>query len=286
MLLLTAVAALLSGCVGMKQGVMVPVSISFDPVIGHDTRADESIPFPQDRTFKVWALNEADGSVLIDAEEVSYGTEGWISSYIWPEATLAFDAFSPSDLPFEYSKTNGLTLRDFDCSKGDTDILVARKPNADKQVDNPVILPFEHILSRVEFRLLQSLSSDMSVKVRKIEMVGFASVGTYTSIKMEPWTTGAKDFTYVVFEDPQGVDVTSEPIYLGDDFYTIPQLCRARVDVYFDVKYGAASWIPQVETIKELDTYWELGTHYTYTLNLQETKLVYTTGISNWNNRE
>ena len=55
-------------------------------------------------------------------------------------------------------------------------------------------------------------------------------------------------------------------LYIGEEFYTIPQLCRAR--------------IPQVEEIKELDTNWEPNTHYTFTLNLTETKLTHTTGIS------
>jgi hypothetical protein len=267
---------------------MVPVSISFDPVIGHDTRADESIPFPQDRTFKVWALNEADGSVLIDAEEVSYGTEGWISSYIWPEATLAFDAFSPSDLPFEYSKANGLTLRDFDCSKGDTDILVAHKPNADKQVDNPVILPFEHILSRVEFRMMHSLSETMSVRLKKIEMIGFARKGDYNIKKKDGWSVGAYDYSYVVYDagEGEGIDITAGYAkYIGEEFYVIPQPCTASLEVTYDIRYDNANWLPQTEVIDNLETFLEPSKHYTYTVNLRMDKLTHTTGISSWNNQ-
>lgn len=285
-LLFVAASALLEGCVGIGQSVKVPVMIAFDPVIGHDTRAEEAMPFPEDRTFSLWAVNEADGGMVLNKELISHSTDGWVSSQQWPEATLAFEAYSPSDLSFEYSNAKGLTLNDFDCSKGQVDILVATRRGADVTIDDPVTLTFDHILSRVEFRLLHTFSDYMRVKVRKIEMIGFASVGDYCSIKPQVWSTHSSDYTYVVFEDEAGVEVTSDPVYLGDEFYTIPQFCLARLDVHFDVKYGEAGWIPQVESIEEFDTLWEPGTHYTYTLKLQETKLVYTTGISNWNNRE
>ena len=279
-------ALLMAGCVGPLQTQRIHVNIGFDPVIGHDTRADESIPFPTDRTFNVWAVNESEAAIYINDETVSYDSDGWTASKTWPQAMLSFEAYSPSGLGFEFSRDGGMTLKDFDCSKGDVDILVAKADNADMNTDSLVTMTFDHVLSRVEFRMLQSLSSEMQVKVRKIEMIGFASRGTFNSSKEEPWTPGAKDFSYVVFEDADGVATSSEPIYLGNEFYTIPQLCRARIELTFDIKYGEAAWIPQVEVIEELDTYWEPSTHYTYTLNLTESKLTYTTGISSWNNRE
>ena len=279
-------ALLMAGCVGPLQTQRIPVNIGFDPVIGHDTRtAVESVPFPEDGTFNVWAVNQSNGNIHLENETVSYNG-GWLASKKWPQAELTFDAYSPSELPFEFSKGKGLTLKDFDCSKGATDILVAHADNADMTVDSLVTMTFEHVLSRVEFRMQQSLSSEMQVKLRKIEMIGFASKGTYNSQEDEPWTVGTKDFSYVAFEDQEGVALTSDPIYVGDDFYTIPQLCNAKVEVTFDVKFGAAEWIPQTEIIKELDTYWEPSTHYTYTLNLTDQKLTYTTGISTWSNRE
>ena len=279
-------ALLMAGCVGPLQTQRIPVNIGFDPVIGHDTRtAVESVPFPEDGTFNVWAVNQSNGNIHLENETVSYNG-GWLSSKKWPQAELTFDAYSPSELPFEFSKGKGLTLKDFDCSKGATDILVAHADNADMTVDSLVTMTFEHVLSRVEFRMQQSLSSEMQVKLRKIEMIGFASKGTYNSQEDEPWTVGTKDFSYVVFEDQEGVALTSDPIYVGDDFFTIPQLCNAKVEVTFDVKFGAAEWIPQTEIIKELDTFWEPSTHYTYTLNLTDQKLTYTTGISTWSNRD
>jgi hypothetical protein len=272
--------------VGVLQTQWVPVRVGFDPVIGHDTRAEESVPFPAERTFNVWAVSAAGGEVYIDDETISCGSDGWLSATIWPHDELSFHAYSPSDLNPQFSKKDGLTIKDFDCSGGHVDILVAKTGNIGQDADSLVILPFEHALSRVEFRMQQSLDSQISVRLRKIEMIGFASKGTYNSRKSTPWEIGPKDFSYVVYDDPVGHELTSTPIYIGEEFYTIPQLCSARIEVTFEIKFGDAAWIPQVEEIKELDTNWEPNTHYTFTLNLTETKLTHTTGISNWNNRD
>ena len=67
---LVAVTLLFSGCVEL-QTTRTTSNISFLPLIGHDTRAVESVPFPQDRSFKVWAVNQASGDVYIE------GTNCW-----------------------------------------------------------------------------------------------------------------------------------------------------------------------------------------------------------------
>lgn len=277
---------LLSGCMGGLQTQWVPVGIGFDPVIGHDTRAEESVPLPADRTFNVWAVTATDGAMYLNDETVACRDGGWMASKAWPMDELSFEAYSPSNLRPQFSKDKGLTINDFDCSAANVDILVAKTGNVTFDADSLVALTFEHALSRVEFRMRQSLSPLMRVRVLKIEMIGFASKGTYNSRKSTPWEIGPKDFSYVVYDDPVGHELTSTPIYIGEEFYTIPQLCRARIEVTFEIKFGDAAWIPQVEEIKELDTNWEPNTHYTFTLNLTETKLTHTTGISNWNNRD
>ena len=58
-----AAAALLSGCVSL-QTERVPGYISFEPLVGHDTRAVESVPFPEDLSFKVWAVNQTTGGAF------------------------------------------------------------------------------------------------------------------------------------------------------------------------------------------------------------------------------
>lgn len=282
----TVLAVLLSGCVGLQQTQRVAVTIGFDPVIGHDTRVEESVPLPQDRTFNVWAVGTSAKEPYLDDESISYKDNAWTSSKPWPLEELMFEAYSPSSLKPDFSSDKGLTIRDFDCSEGNMDILVAKTGFRSQDVDSLVTLPFEHALSRVEFRMHQSLSSNMAVKVKKIKLSGFASTGTYNSRSDDRWTVGVHDFSRVVFEDEDGVPMTSDLMYLGDDFYTIPQLCLARVEVDFEVKYADATWIPQTEVLEKVEICWDPNTHYTYTLTLTEAKMTIYPGISNWNNRE
>ena len=74
-------ALLMAGCVGPLQTQRIPVNIGFDPVIGHDTRtAVESVPFPEDDTFNVWAVNQSNGKIYLEDETISYGSNGWLAS--------------------------------------------------------------------------------------------------------------------------------------------------------------------------------------------------------------
>lgn len=283
---MTVIAALLSGCVGLQQTQRVPVSIGFDPIIGHDTRVEESVPLPQDRTFNVWAVGSSTTEPYLDDETISYKSNGWISSMAWPLEELMFEAYSPSSLKPEFSSEKGLTIKDFDCSQGNVDILVAKTGFRSQDVDSLVSLPFEHALSRVEFRMHQSISSRMAVKVKKIKLSGFATNGTYNSRSDIPWKVGNNEDYRVIFEDEEGVPMTSDLLYLGEDFYTIPQLFVARVEVDFEVKYADATWIPQTEVLEKVEMCWDPNTHYTYTLTLTESKMKIHPGISNWNNRD
>lgn len=282
-----AAAMLLPGCMKL-QTTRTDTNISFKPLIGHDTRVMESVPFPQDRSFKVWAVNQASGETYIQGETISYSAEGWKSSKLWPLDDLSFEACWPLDLPWEYNTANGLQLKDFDCSKGDVDILRAKAYDNNEQ-DDEVILSFDHILSRVEFRMLHSLPEDMLVRLKKIEMVGFAAKGDFNTRNPGAWTVGESDFAYMVYDAGQTEGVAISPgfaEYIGEDFHVLPQGCTASLEVEYEICYGTAEWVPQSDRIESLKTQWDPGKHYTYTLNLKMDKLTHTTGISSMKNRE
>lgn len=285
-----AAALILAGCV--KQGTeWAPENIAFRPLIGHDTRAVESVPFPQDRSFKVWAANQndgiyLDGGVYIDAEEIAYGEEGWVSSKKWPRHELEFEACWPTDLAVEFSPDRGIQLRDFDCSTGDLDILIAHASDND-EIDGVSILRFDHILARVDFRMLHALPDEMSVRLKRMELKGFASKGDYNTTKKDEWVIGANDFSYVVYDAGQtvGIDIgTGTPCYIGEEFYVIPQMLLTSLEITYEIRHGKAGWVPQTETIESIETIWDPSKHYTYTITLRPDKLDHTTGISSWDN--
>lgn len=287
LLALMAVALLFSSCVEL-QTTRTTSNISFLPLIGHDTRAVESVPFPQDRDFTVWAVNQASGDIYIEGETISHSAEGWVSSAIWPLDMMHFEACWPTDLPIEFSPVNGLQLVDFDCSNGDRDILFA-KADEDSQDGDVVNLSFGHILSRVEFRMMHSLTDNMQVRLKKIRMIGFASKGDYNTRAYGYWNVREPDHECVIYDagDTDGIELQAgNAIYVGKEIYVLPQACAAALEVSCEVRYGTANWVPEVETIESLKTHWEPGKHYTYTLNFRMDKLTHTTGISNWNNRE
>lgn len=278
---------LLAGCVGLKHDNTIPVNIAFRPVIGYDTRATESIPFPEDQTFKVWAQEDFSGALYIEGEEISYNG-GWKSPKVWTDNDMSFQACWPIDLPVSYSRGNGLQINGFDCRAGDVDILWA-KAHSENEIDGVLVLPFDHLLSRVEFRMKHSLSEEMSVRVKKITIKGIAQTGDYNTKKKNQWISTDYDESRVVFDagNTVGIDIPAGATpYIGDDFYAIPQVSAPMVEVVYDVRFGNAEWIEQSAEVGPLDTEWDSSKHYTYTLNLRMDKMVYTSGISSWNNRE
>lgn len=245
------------------------------------------MPFPQEESFKVWAQEDRSGALYLEAEAVSYDG-GWFASRDWPADELRFEACWPLDLPVEFSRSEGLQIRNFDCTVGDVDILMA-EADGDNQVDGLVAMSFNHILSRVEFRMRHSLSDEMSVKVRKIELKGFAQKGDYNTKASDQWSSSDYTGSRVVFDvgEGEGVELPAGDVqYFGKDFFALPQVSAPEVEVTYEVRYANAGWVTQTETIEHLDTEWDPGKHYTYTLNLRMDKLVYTTGISSWNNRD
>ena len=276
---------LLYGCSFGDDITKIYMNIGFIPVIGHDTRAEESVPFPQNRTFNVWAMDCSDGSILINKENIGHSAEGWLSASKWPDAELDFTAYWPTDINPEYNREKGIIIRDF--SDEDTDLLIARE-KAEYGSDTLVPLHFEHILSRLEFRIRQSLEDHIELKLTKIELAGYSNTGSYNLHGNGFWETGSANHRKVIYEAGEGAsfNLNREPQYIGDDFFTIPQVFKGTATVHFLVKTGNGEWIPDSMTSEPLNTEWENGKQYTYTLNITDTKLTFTTGISNWNNRD
>lgn len=276
---------LLTGCIsGVERESKM---IGFNPVIGHDTRADEeSIPFPEDRTFEVWATAE-DGTTVLAGETVTHGSAGWMTSTPWPQEELLFAAYYPSDLDPEYIPGHGFILKDFAASSEDVEVLIAQESSDSEGTDGIHTLHFEHILSRVDFRVRHSLSGDIDVRAVKVEIKGFALSGDYNVGGDQKWTIDSKDGSIVVYDagTDEGLTVTDMAQYIGGQYLTIPQHCRAEIVVTFKISMYGGGWVTDQISTGMLDTDWQSGTQYTYTMNLTDTKMTYTTGISSWTSK-
>jgi hypothetical protein len=278
---------LLHGCSLSDGMVKIKANIGFNPVIGHTTRADESVPFPTDRSFKVWALNTSDGSMVLNNEEIRHGADGWLSGREWPEAELDFVAYWPLNVGVEYAKGNNISINGF--GNDDVDLLVAFE-KAEYNSDSLVVLHFEHILSKVEFRIKHSLYDNMEIELERIVLDGYGKKGNYSGeAGNHNWRLVSEGESKVIYDSKEGAsfNLTKEAQYIGSSFNTIPQGCEnAEITVEYKVKTGGGEWIHDSMTTTKLKTDWESGKQYTYTLNITESKLKFTTGISNWNNRK
>ncbi len=276
---------ILSSCVGGLQTTKNPVDIEFRPVIGTDTRAEGSIPFPQERSFKLWAMEDGSDEPYISDAVITYDG-GWYAPKPWTDSPLKFAACWPTDLDFMYTGDKGLQIVSFDSSGGDTNILLA-STTARNDADSRVTLNFQHILSRVEFQIIHSLQESMSVKINRLTLSGVAMQGSYNLTKPDEWTGQTKYETYLVFEDEEGLLINSSAsMQLGKEFYAVPQMTSGRVQVQCQIQYGkAGNWIPQTYEIDPMEIVWDPGKHMTYTLNIRMDKMSHTLGISSMNNQ-
>ena len=276
---------ILTSCISSLQTTKDSVDIEFRPVIGSDTRAEGSIPFPQDRSFKLWAVEEGSGEQYISDALIAYDG-GWFAPKPWTDSSLRFAACWPTDLDFIYSGEKGLQIVSFDSSGGDTNILLA-STTAHNDADSQVTLNFQHILSRVEFQIIHSLQESMSVKINRLTLSDVAMQGSYNLTKPDEWTGQTRYENYLVFEDEEGLLINSSAsTQLGKEFYAVPQMTSGRVEVQCQIQYGkAGNWIPQTYEIKKMEIVWDPGKHMTYTLNIRMDKMSHTLGISSMNNQ-
>lgn len=280
---------LMAGCVAGEKTEKNPVEIGFRPVIGHDVRAsEESIPFPESWTFNVWATRTSDGGTAIHDETITHATDGWLANEIWPESSLVFAAYYPSTLQPEYTPGHGFVLRDFNASTGDADILVAKETEASPEAEGLVPLHFEHILSRVDFRVRHSLAANIEVVAKKVEIKGFDLTGDYNVGGDHKWAIDNTGGSILVYDagEAEGLKVTDTAQYIGGEYFTIPQHCKGEIVVTFLVRIDNGGWVEDTVSTGPLDSDWQPGTQYTYTVNLTDTRLTYTTGISSWTSKE
>lgn len=283
-------AVLASACISKVELVQTP--IVFDPVIGTEVRAfDMSIPFPEDKTFGVWALDSSTLSRYIDNEQVCFQDGEWapISHPLWPtSSSLSFVAYSPYTLPMGL-ESGELVLEGFDVAKEGTDILFAKAASGHEYGQRDVKIPFVHALSKLDMRVKNGFGDDIELRIDKIVLKGIAMRGSFHSSKHPYWRIDESSFDdIVIFDSGRDGQFLAGPTmqFIGDVYSIIPQAVKPVVELTYSFRISDAEWIDgQKESVELQDVYWEPGRYYTYSLNLNEVKLTYTTGVGHWNER-
>lgn len=276
-------------CISSVEMEQTP--IVFNPVIGHEVRSDDmSVPFPEDKTFGVWALDNQSAEFISD-REVGCKDGLWSSESLpfWPtNSTLAFYAYSPCSLPVRFSK-GVMTLDGFDVTRDGDDVLFAQTASGLTSVEGEVKLPFSHALSRMDMRIASGYGADVKVRIDRIVLKNVATVGNYDSSKYQKWTVDESTATDIVFYDSErdGQFLAGpEMQFIGELHTIIPQKLGSVIELQYAFQVDGSDWIDaQKDVTEEIKITWEPGRYYTYSLTINERKLAYTTGIGHWSER-
>lgn len=283
-------ALVLTACISSVN--MVEEKIVFNPVIGNEVRSsDMSVPFPEDNTFGVWALDSRTSAMYMDDCEIRHADGGWTSDPVtfWPVSTpLSFMAYSPYSLPMTLEGVN-LVLKDFDVSKDDTDILFTLPVYGLTSALGAVKIPFMHALSKLDMRVANGFGDDVDLRIDAVLIKGVARRGDFTTARKSYWIVDESSLEdIVIFDSERDGEFLAGPRmqFIGEVHTIIPQGMRPTVVLSYSFRVDGGEWIDgQQESVELRDTYWEAGRYYTYSFNINESRLTYTTGIGHWSER-
>ena len=282
---------LASACISKVELVQSP--IVFNPVIGNEVRAnDMSVPFPEDKSFGVWAMDSHQAGNYIDDQEICYTDGVWSSESLpfWPlSSSLTFFAYSPYDLPMRLEDGN-LLMEDYDVSVEDAEVLFAKTASGLTSEQGEVKLPFVHALAKLDMRVASGFGADVDVRIDRILLKGVAMCGDFNSTRHPYWRadeSSAIDVT--IFDSERDGEFLAGPTmqFIGDVHTIIPQGLKPSIELTYAFRVDEGEWIDgQMDTAELRDVFWEPGRYYTYSLRINEMKLSCTTGIGHWNERK
>lgn len=287
-------ALIASACISSVELVQRP--IVFEPVIGSEVRSssdiDMSVPFPEDKSFGVWALDSRSGGKYIDDQQIrcSGGIWGDESLPFWPtSSSLTFYAYAPYDLAMRLEGGN-LVLEGFDVREDGAEVLFAKTSSPLTSSEGEVKLPFIHALAKLDVRVANGFGADVDVRIDRILLRGVAMRGDFHSIRYPYWKadeSSAVDIT--IFDSERDGQFLAGPTmqFIGDVHTIIPQGLTPSIELTYAFRVDEGEWIDgQTDTAELRDVFWEPGRYYTYSLRINEMKLSCTTGIGHWNERK
>ena len=270
--------------------------IVFNPVIGGEVRSssdiDMSVPFPEDKSFGVWALDSHSGGRYIDDQQIRFDGGVWGSEALpfWPtSSSLTFYAYAPYDLPMRLEGGN-LALEGFDVREDGAEVLFAKTSSGLTSSEGEVKLPFIHALAKLDVRVANGFGADVDVRIDRILLKGVAMRGDFHSTRHPYWRADESSVVDVtIFDSERDGQFLAGPTmqFIGDVHTIIPQGLTPSIELTYAFRVDEGEWIDgQVDVAELRDVFWEPGRYYTYSLRINEVKLSCTTGIGHWNERK
>lgn len=280
-------------------------NIKFRPAIGAVTRANNVLNKSNMGSFKVTAYSDAETSNFFTDLEVESKDQGntWNTkkTYYWPTSgTLKFFAYSPKDISNVSIDNNSQKIADFSPAEDvatQKDVVVSVNTGTKEQNEQSgVNMNFKHILSQIEVQAKCS-NENMKVEVKGVKLCRVSSQGTFTfpttatdkshEINQNLWNNSVelKDYS-VILDSPIELNTVAKNITGSNNFQMIPQQLTAwdngeiakgaYISVLCKISNKDGSKLVQLfpknsgkfaYSAVKIDTRWEPGKKYIYTLN-------------------
>lgn len=297
-ILLASLAA--TGCVDERRDVYDPtVLLAFQPAMYASVRAaaDDAEEYPSGTTFGIsaWSLPddrrwETDAQQadpwLTDARIVPVKSDdgtpadtfGWMpeTPRDWPsrQLRLTFAGWAPYAAATRCTRDEGVVFEGFDASADQTDLLYT-EPLADRtKFDNGgvVATTFHHALAAVAFRVKSTAASERIV-VRSVRLTSVCLRGDFRSLPAPAWTLDESRQPLLFFSG--GLELDEQPAAAGGRLLIPPQQLACPVEVVLDRTLGDATETVTLRT-RDVATLLEAGRHYTYTLSIDGSEVIFT----------
>lgn len=283
-LFLAAAVQLMASCLSSTKVGDGLVPIEFSPVMAGEVRSGDGEAFPEDMDFGVWAVC-GNGEVLIDCEQVCCDDGSWFtdSRHCWPEdRELRFVGFAPFGLEASFDG-EGISVADREVCGGDSPLYVAEMTSPVTVRNGPVHMVFRPVTSLVDFRVINGLNKDTSVRLEKIVLKNVVVSGSY---QPSGWVLSGEKSDIGAFDcggRSEEYEVLENPQFFGEPVNVIPQASAPVIEVTYAFSTAGSGWLTgQVDCTVPLASAWEPGRRYTYTLTITGTSVEYTVGLNSW----
>lgn len=246
---------------------MDPKPLVFEVAVSPYTKADHQYQqYPENVPFGVWAATDA-GESLLDNAKVVNDSGTWVpeNHMMWPDSGLDLLACSPHGRGVaDYG--SGVVFNDYDLAEGlelmFSDELLGQEMQSNQ---GKVLIRFNHALSMARFSARATLLGGSVLKIKRIDVGGVATSGSFHSLPSSAWVPGEKNGSMCFFEGD--VPLGEEPLELGEVLHVIPQSSNVRISVLCDVVSGDIVLRDQTLTT-EADLFWSIGKLESYILKI------------------
>lgn len=299
-----AVLALASCSVDQPVNISGSDGISFRATVGASTKAAE-VNASNLTGFNVTAIGNGENYFTDMEVSVSSGTCTPARTYYWPSYELGFYAYanvSGGTVSIENSAKTITGVTPAAAAAEQTDMIVAYE-TGDKEHNESsgVPLNFRHALSQVVVKAANLSTSGIQIKVAGVKLGNILDRGTFTypatttstqnsgTLSQSLWNTSAAEYTdYVISKEATDTVLASTAksiMFGGSAWMVVPQQLTARASFADGTDEGSSIGVmvqildanngqlypatagQYAYTNIPIDTNWEPGKKYTYTLN-------------------